>query len=167
MPLVGAFPSAVQKLPLTLQLFCMLCHMSGILIYSWGSWHLMISMKHATVIYKVACSQKCTYVQDDNVQCYNVHCISKVSILWSWQRYFLCLCIHNIYMHIICITKLYINIHIYVHLYTHIGSHCTHYVHDEPGLHWWRKFKKNASSEVTHTHKPGDHTSLVPGQPGN
>jgi len=51
MPFVGAFPSAVQKLPLTLQLFYILCHMSGTFIYSWESWHHMISsVKHTTVI---------------------------------------------------------------------------------------------------------------------
>jgi hypothetical protein len=44
------------------------------------------------------------------VQCYKAHCGAKVLILWSWQRRFLRLCIHNIHTRTI---EHYIRMYVY------------------------------------------------------
>jgi hypothetical protein len=49
------------------------------------------------------------------VQCYTAYYVIKVLILWSWQRYFLHLCIHNVYSQYMYNTALYT--HIYKHSY--------------------------------------------------
>ena len=74
------------------------------------------------------------------VQCYRAHYVTKVFILWSWQRCFLRLCIHTIdtvytirikhvhTVYTIYIKEHYIHIQMYVHTWTGTGSRCTHCV---------------------------------------
>jgi hypothetical protein len=59
------------------------------------------------------------------VQCSRVHCVVNVLILQSWQRSFLCLCIHNIYTPYMTNRALYtyINVCTYIHC---TGSRCNH-----------------------------------------
>ena len=56
------------------------------------------------------------------VQGYRALCVFKLLILWSWRRRFLCLCIHNIYAHSLCIIEPYVWIQTYVRVWTRSGS---------------------------------------------
>jgi len=73
----------VQKLPLTWWLFCFWWHVYGTMGYSLERWVLVVlSMYRTSVLPKLACSQKCVYMQD--VLCSVIKSIKL--ILWSWQR---------------------------------------------------------------------------------
>jgi hypothetical protein len=68
------------------------------------------------------------------VQCYRAYYVIKVFILWSWQKHFLRLCKHNIYIYI-C-SMFIIEHYIHIQMYTWYAHRCictrtgsTHGVH--------------------------------------
>ena len=69
-----------------------------------------ISVVGPQLIFKNVCMCKmfCTML-------YRRHYVIKVLILWSWQRHFLCLCIHNVYTQYNSALHPYINLCTYIH----------------------------------------------------
>ena len=72
---------------------------------------------------KVFHPEKSMYKQVDFSNVARTHEIIKVSILWSWERRFLRVCIHIIYIYSICIIE---QLFTYVRMRNRTGSHWTH-----------------------------------------
>jgi hypothetical protein len=105
--------------------------------------HLTVSMCclcWTAVVQNHKFSKMCVYARGF-VQGCRAHYVIQLLILWSWQRPFLHVCIHNTlihsifiivhYMHMQTYVNTYVNIckyiyiYIYIYICTHTGNHCT------------------------------------------